>query len=158
MAQRPLTFSATVQERWLVVPVNAKRYWGEARPRVVALINGQQYRQRLAVYDGETVLGLTNAFRAQASLSHGDVVEVTLERDELPLTVDVPPELEAALATDATGRELYDGLSFTHRREYADWVGEAKQAATRRRRATQALERLRENGRAGPHGRAGTRG
>ena len=81
MAQGPLTFSATVEERWLVVPVNRMRFWGEARPRVVALINGQQYRQRLEVHDGETVLGLTTAFRAQASLSFGDVIEVTMERD-----------------------------------------------------------------------------
>ena len=57
------------------------RQWGEARPRVVALINGHQYRQRLAVHGGETVLGITDAFRAEASLSYLDVVEVTMERD-----------------------------------------------------------------------------
>ena len=60
MAQGPLTFSATVEEHWLVVPVSGMRQWGEARPRVVALINGHQYRQRLAVHGGETVLGITD--------------------------------------------------------------------------------------------------
>jgi hypothetical protein len=81
MAQGPLTFTATVEEHWLVVPVSGMRQWGEARPRVVALINGHQYRQRLAVHGGETVLGITDAFRAEASLSYLDVVEVTMERD-----------------------------------------------------------------------------
>lgn len=148
-----MTFSATVEERWIVVPLDAKAEWGEARPRVVATINGHEYRQRLAVYGGETVLGLTNAFRAAAGLAPGDTVEVTLERDDTPREVVMPPELEAALATDGAARARYDAVSFTHRREWAEWVGEAKRPETRERRVAKTLERLRESGPAGPRGR-----
>lgn len=153
MAQAPVTFTATVEERWIVVPVDGREVWGEARPRVVATINGHEYRQRLAVYGGETVLGLTKAFRAQAGIEPGDTVEVALERDDTPREVTVPPELEAALATDAAARAAYDALSFTHRREYAEWVGEARKPETRERRAATTLERLRESAPAGPRGR-----
>jgi uncharacterized protein YdeI (YjbR/CyaY-like superfamily) len=34
-------------------------------------------------------------------------------------------------------------MAFTHRKEYARWVAEAKQEETRRRRVQQALEMLR---------------
>jgi uncharacterized protein YdeI (YjbR/CyaY-like superfamily) len=137
-------FTATVQERWIVVPLDARAVWGEARPRVVATLNGHEYRQRLAVYGGETVLGLTNAFRAQAGLQAGDVVEVEMDREDTPRVVEIPAALEAAFAGDPAARARFDRLSFTHRREYAEWVAEAKQPETSERRAAKTLERLRE--------------
>jgi uncharacterized protein YdeI (YjbR/CyaY-like superfamily) len=39
---------------------------------------------------------------------------------------------------------LDDGLAYTHRKEYARWVDEAKRDETRDRRVVQALEMLRE--------------
>ena len=53
--------------------------------------------RRLAVYGGKTILGLTNAFRAQAGIVPGDEVEVVIDRDDEPREVEVPPELAAAL-------------------------------------------------------------
>jgi uncharacterized protein YdeI (YjbR/CyaY-like superfamily) len=35
-------------------------------------------------------------------------------------------------------------MAFTHRKEYARWIGEAKREQTRERRVAQALEMLRE--------------
>jgi uncharacterized protein YdeI (YjbR/CyaY-like superfamily) len=37
----------------------------------------------------------------------------------------------------------FDALSYTHRREYARWVAEAKRDATRADRAAKSVERLR---------------
>ena len=51
---------------------------------MIARINGHEYRQRLAVYGGVTMLGLTKAFRAEAGIAPGDVVEVELDLDETP--------------------------------------------------------------------------
>jgi uncharacterized protein YdeI (YjbR/CyaY-like superfamily) len=56
----------------------------------------------------------------------------------------VPAELEAALAADARLREAFDDLPFTHRREYAEWVGEAKRQRTRDARAAKAAQMLRD--------------
>jgi len=44
---------------------------------------------------------------------------------------------------DAGARAAFDALAFTHRREYAQWVAEAKREETRERRAARALEMLR---------------
>ena len=66
----PQRFTATLEERWIVVPVNAKKLWGEARPPVAGTLNGVPFRGRLAVYGGETILGFTNAFRAEVGVTH----------------------------------------------------------------------------------------
>jgi hypothetical protein len=139
----PQRFTATLADRGLVVPLDAKELWGEARPPVVCEVNGHGYRSRLMVYGGETWLGLTNAFREQAGLSPGDTVEVVIDRDDTPREVDVPPALQAALDGDPQARAAFDKLSFTHRREYARWVAEAKKDETRERRTARALELLR---------------
>jgi uncharacterized protein YdeI (YjbR/CyaY-like superfamily) len=41
-------------------------------------------------------------------------------------------------------RAAFDALSFTHRREYATWIAEAKKAERRERGAARATEMLRE--------------
>jgi uncharacterized protein YdeI (YjbR/CyaY-like superfamily) len=38
----------------------------------------------------------------------------------------------------------FEALAYTHRKEYARWVDDAKRDETRRRRVTQALQMLRE--------------
>jgi Bacteriocin-protection, YdeI or OmpD-Associated/Domain of unknown function (DUF1905) len=138
-------FKATLGDRGLVVPLDAKVLWGEARPPVYGTVDGHAFRSRLMVYGGETWLGLTNAFRAGAGLQAGDEVEVEIDRDETPREVVVPPELQQELDADAAARATYDQLSFTHRREYAEWIAEAKRAETRERRVARTLERLRES-------------
>lgn len=55
-------------------------------------------------------------------------------------TVNGTPALDA----DASAARVFDGLSFTHRREYAQWIGEAKRESTRRTRAEKAVAMLRE--------------
>jgi bacteriocin resistance YdeI/OmpD-like protein/uncharacterized protein DUF1905 len=128
---------------WVVVPFDGKDAFGEARPPVRGTVNGTPVRTRLAVYGGVTYLGLTKAVLAEAGIAVGDPVDVMLERDDAPREVELPPELQAAL-TDPEVRAAFDALAYTHRREYAMWVAEAKRPDTRERRAAQAVERLRQ--------------
>ncbi|MEN3359954.1 MAG: hypothetical protein V7637_3936 [Mycobacteriales bacterium] len=132
---------------WVVFPYDARELFGEARAPVAGTVNGTPYRSRLAVYGGVTYLGLTKQLRAAAGIEDGDTVEVELGRDDGARMVEVPAELAAALAADAAAGDLYEALAFTHRREYATWVGEAKKAETRERRAAKAVEMLRAGGR-----------
>ena len=142
------TFTAKLEEAGrggarLEVPFDPRDAFGEARPPVAGTVNGARYRSRLAVYGGRTYLGLTKAIRTEAGIAIGDDVRVALERDEAPREVDVPPELAEALVSAPGGaRDAFDGLSFTHRREYAQWVGGAKKPETRVTRAARAVEML----------------
>jgi bifunctional DNA-binding transcriptional regulator/antitoxin component of YhaV-PrlF toxin-antitoxin module len=128
--------------RWVVVPFDARAVFGQARAPVRGTVNGTPVRTRLAVYGGVTYLGLTREVREAAGIELGDAVEVELERDDAPREVAVPDELAAVLEREGL-RADYDALAFTHRREYAEWVGTAKQAQTRERRAAKAADMLR---------------
>ena len=140
-------FTGTLAEaraggRFVAVPFDARAAFGSARAPVRGRVNGTPLRTRLMVYGGVTYLGLTREVREAAGIELGDAVEVELERDDAPRDVTVPPELAAVLDAERL-RDAYDALSFTHRREYAEWVGTAKKAETRERRAAKAAERLR---------------
>jgi len=53
--------------------------------------------------------------------------------------ITVPDELIAVMESDAEAREFFYSLSDGYKRGYCDWVGGAKQAATRVTRAEKAL-------------------
>lgn len=59
---------------------------------------------------------------------------------------DVPPELAAALAMrkHARARAVFEAFPPGHRREYIEWIAEAKREETRARRLAQALEWMSE--------------
>lgn len=71
-----------------------------------------------------------------------DGLEIALET--APREIAVPAELTAALAGDATAREAFDALSYSHRKEFARWIDEAKRLETRERRASETIHMLRE--------------
>jgi uncharacterized protein YdeI (YjbR/CyaY-like superfamily) len=93
---------------------------------------------------GEFLVGLNRAVREAAGVEAGDVVEVSLELDTGPRKVQVPEALAGALASDAEAQAAFDRLAFTHRKEYARWIAEAKRDETRERRVAQAIQLLRE--------------
>lgn len=53
--------------------------------------------------------------------------------------VDVPDELAAALKRNAKARATFEAFSPSHRREYVEWITEAKREHTRARRIEQAV-------------------
>ena len=56
----------------------------------------------------------------------------------------VPADLAAALAKNRKAKAAFDGFSPSHRREYVEWVVEAKREETRVKRVAQAVEWMAE--------------
>jgi bifunctional DNA-binding transcriptional regulator/antitoxin component of YhaV-PrlF toxin-antitoxin module len=137
-------FTAKFADRAVVVPFDVKKEFGEARPPVEGTVNGTPFRGRLMVYGGVTYLGLRKEIRAAAGIEDGDTVEVEFERDDAPREVEVPAPLAAALAADDEARAAFEALSYSHRKEYADWIADAKRGETKARRAERAVSILRE--------------
>jgi bifunctional DNA-binding transcriptional regulator/antitoxin component of YhaV-PrlF toxin-antitoxin module len=126
------------------VPFDVKERWGKARAPVLVRVNGVELRTTVAVYEGRYYVGFRKEIRERAGIGPGDEVTVELEPDDAPREVEVPPALGEALASDADAQAAYDALSFTHRREYAEWVVGAKKDETRDRRVARAVEMLRD--------------
>jgi hypothetical protein len=117
---------------------------GAKRFPVVATVNGYTWRTTVSRMRGEFLLGLNRDVREGASVEAGYSVEVELELDTAPREVEVPKALSRALAEDAEARANFERLSYTHRKEYARWIDEAKRDETRQRRLAQAVEMLRQ--------------
>lgn len=117
---------------------------GGKRAAVRVTIGDRTARLRLAVMGGQNLIGLSKAARAELGVGIGDEVTATIELDDTPREVEVPPALAAALAADPVAAQAFEALAYSHRKEYAVWVGEAKREETRDRRVAQAIERLRE--------------
>ena len=117
---------------------------GAKRFPVVAQVNGYEWRTTVTRMRGEFMLGLNREVREGAGVEAGDTVDVEVALDTAPREVEVPDALAAALAKDSAALKRWDSLSYTHRREYARWVEEAKRGETRERRVARAIEMLRE--------------
>ena len=59
-------------------------------------------------------------------------------------TVTVPDDFAAALQKKKKALATFDGFSYSHRKEYVEWITEAKREETRERRIKQAIEWLAE--------------
>jgi hypothetical protein len=130
------------QRPTIVLPFDARERYGRARAPVRGTVNGAAFRTTVAVYSGVHLIGFNKEVRARAGIEIGDEVIIELERDDEPREVDAPPELEQALAASSKARAAYEKLSYTHRREYAEWIAGAKRQETRERRAARALGML----------------
>ena len=56
----------------------------------------------------------------------------------------IPDDFASALKKNAAAKKTFDGFSASHRREYIEWITEAKQEATRQKRLAQAIEWMAE--------------
>jgi hypothetical protein len=126
------------------MPFDLEDAFGRARPPVEVTIRGHTWRTTPGVYDGVGHIVVNRAVKTATGADAGDRVRVTMELDTKPRTVRVPPDLRAALAEDPAVRCAFAKLSFTHRREYVEWVEEAKRPGTRARRITTTVDRVRE--------------
>jgi hypothetical protein len=115
---------------------------GAKRFPVVATVNGYTWRTSVARMGGEFLIGLNKEVRTGAGVLAGDTVTLELTLDPEPRTVELPSVLAEALDADPKAKAIYDGLAFTHRKEYARWIAEAKRDDTRERRVAKALEML----------------
>jgi uncharacterized protein YdeI (YjbR/CyaY-like superfamily) len=90
---------------------------------------------------------LTGYIRQAMALNEGGVKTPKIRKPGLertPIPKAPPSDLAAALAKNAKARATFDGLSPSHRKEYIEWIVEAKRDETRQRRIREAVRMLAE--------------
>ena len=148
----PLTFRAVLEPggpsfmptQTIVVPAEVlAALGGKATKRVIATIRGQALRLGLLPLEGGgRYLMLNNDVCKAVGIALGQELEISLEPDPDPDHVDLPDELAEALAAWPEADTAFHNYSGAHRRAMARLVAEAKQPATRARRAITLVERL----------------
>jgi hypothetical protein len=125
------------------VPENVIEALGASkRPPVTITVNGHRYRTTAVRMGGRFFVPLSAENREAAGVAAGESITVDIEADTAPREVTMPDDLAAAL--DDAARTAYDGLSYTHRKEWVRWVEEAKKPETRATRIEKTVAALRE--------------
>ncbi len=114
------------------------------RPPLRTTINGVPYRTRVAVYGGRYYLGLRKDVVNASGAVPGSTAQVSVELDEAPREVQVPGDLASALASTPEAKAAFEGLAFTHRKEYVRWIEDAKRPETRLTRVRRTVSMLQE--------------
>jgi Bacteriocin-protection, YdeI or OmpD-Associated/Domain of unknown function (DUF1905) len=112
------------------------------RPPVRVTINGYTYRNTVAVYGGQHLIGVSDQHRKGAGVAAGDLLDVELELDTEPREVAVPADLAAALDGSPAARRAFDALSYSQRSGHVQSVEGAKTEATRQRRIAKVVSEL----------------
>jgi hypothetical protein len=148
----PLTFKAIITRNtsvsnssaFVAFPYDLKETFGVGNlvPCKVLFDERISYQGSLAKMGGtHALLLLRKDVRAQLTKDAGDEVVVRLELDDQPRQIAVPADLIRALQ-HAGYWELFQALSYSHQKEYVQWIEGAKQPATRERRIHKACEML----------------
>ena len=144
---RPITFHTTIlrtgkNTAGIQVPEGIIEQLGSSkRPLVRVTIKKYTYRSAVAVMGGKFMVGVSAENRQAAGVQGGEEVDVTLELDLEPRTVEIPKDLKAAL-TETGALTAFENSAPSMRKEYVRQVEEAKAQETRERRIAKIVEKL----------------
>ncbi len=144
-------FEATIQGEgsggaFVVLPFDVEAAFGSKRPKVKATFDGVPYRgTAVRMGSPEHFLIIRKDIRAEIGKEAGDEVAVIVELDTEPRVVEVPEDFAEALKPYSRARAFFDGLSYTHQKEYVRWITGAKRVETRERRIKKGVEMLRNH-------------
>jgi hypothetical protein len=112
------------------------------KPPVTMKVNGYAYRSTVATVDGRFMVGFSADHRAASGLKGGDEVEVEIELDTQPRTVEIPADFRAALDADAKAKATFDKVSNSLKGYHVSQVTGAKTVETRQRRIEKSIATL----------------
>jgi hypothetical protein len=126
---------------FLEIPFSVEREFGtKARVAVAGTMNGFAFQNSLMPNgDGTHSMMVSKALQVGAKAAAGDIVTVAIAVDRSERVVNVPPELTKALSTNKAAAAAFKALSYSHRKEYAEWIASAKREETRVSRAEKSI-------------------
>lgn len=148
MTSKTFTFLAVIESEekggaFVTVPFDVEGAFGKKRVKVKATIDGYPYRGSLVRMGGSChILGVLKEIRQAIGKGPGDQVQITVEEDTEPRQIEVPDDLKSALEQNPKAEKFFEQLSYSHKREWVNWIQEAKREVTRRERVARAVESL----------------
>jgi hypothetical protein len=126
---------------FLEVPFSVEEAFGsKSRIAVSGTLNGFPFQNSLMPNgDGTHAMMVSKALQSGAHAAAGDLVSVVMEVDVSERVVTIPAELQRALSKNKAAASAFKSLSYSHRKEFAEWVSTAKREETRISRAEKAL-------------------
>jgi len=131
----------TSEATGITIPFDVEKIFGAKRVPVKVSINGAGYRSTVVRMGGQYVMIVPKKFRDAAGVKGGEMIMVSMEKDEEKRVVTVPEDFAAALSK-ANLQDAFAKMSYTHQKEYVQAIEEAKREETRVRRIGKAVEKI----------------
>ncbi len=141
MFETVLEKHAAMDATGITIPFNVEKIFGAKRVPVKITINGATHLSTIIRMGGKYVVGVPKVFRQAANVKAGELIAVTLEKDTEKRQVEIPKVLAEAIAK-ADVSNVWEKLSYTCRKEFANAVTEAKREETRTKRVEKTIEQL----------------
>lgn len=114
---------------------------GGKRPAVRVTLQGYTYRSTIAKMGEHYLISFSSEHRTKSGLKGDETLDVTLELDTAPRTVEPPEDLKVSL--EAAGLlAAFMALAPSHQKEYVRNIEEAKTPESRERRISKGVEKL----------------
>jgi hypothetical protein len=128
----------------IAIPFDVEKVFGtRARVPVRGTINGFPFRSSIFPMGGGChFMAVNKATREGAKAKAGDTISVQMERDEEPRVITPPQDFARALKASKQAQAAWEKLSYTHQKEHAKAIEEAKKPETRARRIEKAIAQL----------------
>lgn len=120
------------------IAFDVEAVYGSKRVPVKVVINSAEYRGSIVRMGGKYMLGIPRSFREAAGIAAGDNIVVTIERDVEERIVTVPEDFVKVLVGKGLF-EVFNAMSYSHRKEHVRAIEEAKAPETRLRRIEKAV-------------------
>ncbi|MFN0215394.1 MAG: YdeI/OmpD-associated family protein [Saprospiraceae bacterium] len=128
-------------------PYDVQEIYGvRGQVKVKVTFDGVPYRGSLAKMGHHChFLLVRKDIRKLIGKNAGDTVHVTVQLDTEERVVELPSELTVLFNQNPEAHAYYNKLSYTNRKEYVQWINEAKRPETRQNRIAKTIEMLLNN-------------
>jgi hypothetical protein len=153
MSREKITFKTTIIQHeginagYIEFPFNVSEVFGiRGMVKIKALFDGKvEYRGIMSnMGTGCHILILTQEVRRKLEKTFGDSVSVELEQDLKVREVLIPEDVQVLLNENPEEKAFFEKLSYTHRKEYVNWINSAKRKETRVKRIILFIEKLQQ--------------
>lgn len=148
------TFTSTLKRpegvgtwTYLDIPLDVMSAFGKkGQVKVRGTLNGHPFcGSALPHGDGTHYLVVNKSIREAIGATRGDSVQVILQADLEERKVIIPADLAIALKANPASQAIFEKLSYSHQKEYVEWIESARQTATRHTRISKTITMLPED-------------
>ncbi len=143
-----IQFSASVyrSQGWLCVeiPFDVQEVFGtRSRMAVEMILKEHCYHSSIfPTGAGKHFMMINKTMQKECDIHEGDTIQISLEIDTSPRIVEIPSDLQDAFQKDNQAAKAFESFPPSHRREFVQYITEAKKPETRIRRIKKTLDDL----------------
>ena len=112
------------------------------KPPVVIRIGDYVYKSTIAVMQGKYLIALNSEHRKTVKVNGGDQLEIDIELDDQPRTVEIPEPLAERLKENLEAGKFFESLSISNQKKISSLITSAKTHETLFKRLNKIVSNL----------------